>query len=125
MNQDGLSFSSFILHPSSFILRVGPIPAADQAMNGNMAETKQRTRCPAWLVGLLLGGAVLALYARGCGLGFINFDDDDYVTRNAHVQQGLTVDGLCWAITSLDEVNWHPLPWLSLQLDSQVFGTTP
>ncbi len=92
-----------------------------------MAQTKPRDRYPAWLVGLLLGGAVLALYSRACGteLDFINFDDDDYVTTNIHVQQGLTVDGLCWAMTSLEQVNWHPLTWMSLQLDTQLFGTAP
>src|ERR1700722_7089810 len=92
-----------------------------------MAETKQRVRCPVWLVGLLLGGAVLALYARACGteLDFVNFDDDDYVSNNSHVLQGLTTDGLYWALTSREEVNWHPLTWLSLQLDSQLFGTGP
>ena len=91
------------------------------------AETKQGIRCPAWLIGLLLGGAVLALYARACGteLDFINFDDDDYVIRNAHVIRGLTANGFCWAFTSREEVNWHPLTWLSLQLDSQLFGTGP
>lgn len=92
-----------------------------------MAETKQGAWCPVWLVGLLLGSAVLALYSRACGeeLGFINFDDDDYVITNPHVQQGLTIDGLCWAMTSLEQVNWHPLTWWSLQLDSQLFGLAP
>ncbi|MGH7170353.1 MAG: tetratricopeptide repeat protein, partial [Gemmataceae bacterium] len=92
-----------------------------------MTESKQRARRLAWLVGLLLGGAVLALYSRACGteLDFINFDDDDYVSNNAHVQQGLTIEGLRWAFTSREEVNWHPLTWLSLQLDSRLFGPAP
>jgi tetratricopeptide (TPR) repeat protein len=86
-----------------------------------MAETKQRAGWPAWLVGLLLGGATLALYARACGLDFINFDDDYYVTRNAHVQQGLGA-GLRWAFLSREAVNWHPVTWLSLQLDASLYG---
>ncbi|HEX4609934.1 MAG TPA: tetratricopeptide repeat protein [Urbifossiella sp.] len=90
-----------------------------------MAEQTHQTRVPAWLVGLLLGGVVLGVYARAVGLDFINFDDDDYVTRNEHVRQGLTADGVRWAITSLDEVNWHPVTWLSLQLDTQLFGPGP
>ncbi len=90
-----------------------------------MAETNQRPRWLAWLVGLVLAGAVLALYAQTFGMGFINFDDDDYVSRNAHVLGGLSVEGLGWAFTSRDAVNWHPVTWLSLQLDSQLFGTGP
>lgn len=90
-----------------------------------MIAPQQRVRIPAWLVGILLAGAVLAFYARACGteLNFVNFDDDYYVTANAHVQQGLTADSMCWAFTSLDAVNWHPMTWLSLALDAQLFGT--
>jgi protein O-mannosyl-transferase len=90
-----------------------------------MAETRQAARRPVWLVSLLLTCAVLVLYARACGLSFINFDDDDYVSRNIHVRSGLTREGLWWALTSREDVNWHPLTWLSLQLDSQLFGTAP
>jgi tetratricopeptide (TPR) repeat protein len=73
---------------------------------------------------LLLAGAVLAVYSRtwGADFEFVNYDDDYYVTANAHVQSGLTADGLRWAFTSLDAFNWHPLTWLSLQLDAQWFG---
>jgi tetratricopeptide (TPR) repeat protein len=86
-----------------------------------MAE-KPRRAAPFWAVALCLTAAVVAVYARACDLGFVNFDDDDYVTANAHVQRGLSLGGLGWALTTLDAVNWHPLTWLSLQLDVQLFG---
>ena len=53
---------------------------------------------------------------------FINFDDPDYVTSNAHVQEGLTPGGLAWAFTTGWTNNWHPLTWLSLMLDTDLFG---
>jgi protein O-mannosyl-transferase len=93
----------------------------------SMGINTERVWGPGWLIGLVFAGAVLAVYAPACGgdFGFINYDDDYYVTDNAHVQKGLTAEGLRWAFTSLYDANsWHPLTWLSLQLDSQLFGTS-
>jgi tetratricopeptide (TPR) repeat protein len=57
--------------------------------------------------------------------GFINFDDNHYITENAHVRAGLTWDTVKWAFTTYDAANWHPLTWLSHALDSQLFGMNP
>jgi hypothetical protein len=38
------------------------------------------------------------------------------------VKAGLTVEGLKWDVTSLYVEFWHPLTWLSLMLDTQLFG---
>ncbi len=46
------------------------------------------------------------------GNGFLDCDDPDYVTKNAHVQAGLTWAGVRWAFTSGDAANWFPLTWL-------------
>src|SRR5437764_1463979 len=56
---------------------------------------------------------------------FVNFDDYAYVRDNPHVQAGLTPKGLGWALTSFTALNWHPLTWVSFQLDSQIYGTQP
>ena len=57
--------------------------------------------------------------------GFINYDDDLYVSNNPRVKEGLTIDSVRWALTAADCANWHPLTWLSLQLDAQWFGVGP
>src|SRR3954470_10325161 len=57
--------------------------------------------------------------------GFINFDDNHYITENAHVRAGLCWDTVAWAFTTYDAANWHPLTWLSHALDSQLFGVNP
>src|SRR3954466_6566856 len=57
--------------------------------------------------------------------GFINYDDPDYVTRNAQVTRGLTVDGIVWAFTHVYAANWHPLTWISHMLDCQLYGLNP
>ena len=57
--------------------------------------------------------------------GFIDFDDDLYVTANNVVQQGLTLKGAAWSFTTFHAANWHPLTWLSHMLDVQLFGLNP
>ena len=56
---------------------------------------------------------------------FINFDDDDYVTANAHVNHGLSWDTVKWSFTTYHASNWHPLTWLFHALDVQLFGLNP
>lgn len=56
---------------------------------------------------------------------FVNYDDDEYVTQNSHVQAGLTSEGIVWAFTTTHAANWHPLTWLSHMFDYQLFGPNP
>jgi Flp pilus assembly protein TadD len=75
---------------------------------------------------LFLGVALLlttgAAYWRACTCGLVNYDDAAYVRDNPHVTGGLSRENLAWALTCLYQSNWHPLTWLSLQLDAQLFG---
>jgi tetratricopeptide (TPR) repeat protein len=56
---------------------------------------------------------------------FINFDDNEYVFKNAQVARGLTMEGIVWAFTHVYAANWHPLTWLSHMVDSQLYGLNP
>lgn len=76
------------------------------------------------IIGLALVGITLAAYWPACDNGFV-YDDEFYVVRNTHVQAGLTPASMAWAWTTTDAANWHPLTWLSLQLDCQMFGLAP
>jgi Flp pilus assembly protein TadD len=53
---------------------------------------------------------------------FINFDDNDYVIRNPHVNSGLTLEGIKWAFTAFHANNWHPITWLSHMVDCEIYG---
>lgn len=77
------------------------------------------------VLGLLLVVVTLALYNPVSRNGFVNFDDDRYVTENPQVHAGLRWSTLTWAFTSLDQANWHPLTWLSHALDYQLFKLNP
>src|SRR5207302_1520294 len=53
---------------------------------------------------------------------FVNYDDLDYVTANAHVTSGLSWQNIKWAFTAGFASNWHPLTWMSHMLDCTLFG---
>ena len=74
---------------------------------------------------LILGAlflATFAVYASVAHFDFVNFDDPDYVTNNPHVRNGITPDGLEWALTSGEVANWFPLTRISHILDCEIFG---
>ena len=74
------------------------------------------------LIALLLALATLLVYLPVTRCRFVNFDDDEYITRNPVVQQGLTGAGVAWAFTTRHASNWHPLTWLSHMTDCELFG---
>jgi len=93
-------------------------PAQDK---GALAWIKTRP----WILAIVLVVATMALYYPVSHHPFVNYDDDVYVTANAHVQSGLNWDTVKWALTTYEFVNWHPLTWLSHALDYQMFQLDP
>jgi protein O-mannosyl-transferase len=65
---------------------------------------------------------VLAIFGQTISFDFIRFDEEQYVTQNPHVLSGLTSSSIAWAFTTLDAGFWHPLTWLSLMADAQLYG---
>ena len=77
------------------------------------------------IICLLIIIATLAVYWQIQEHEFINFDDNEYIYENEHVQQGITLEGTIWAFTAYHSNNWHPLTWLSHMLDVELFGLNP
>jgi tetratricopeptide (TPR) repeat protein len=75
-----------------------------------------------WGLGVVLAVATFLTYYRCLDHPFSNYDDPGYVFDNPHVLSGLTRDNLAWAFTTFHFANWHPLTWLSLQLDCTLYG---
>ncbi len=73
------------------------------------------------LICILLAAVTFAVYLPVRNHSFLYYDDDVYVTKNENVQQGLSWQGVKWAFTTGACSNWHPLTWLSLMLDCQLF----
>ena len=81
-------------------------------------------RSPLFLaLGLVL--LTLAGYLPALDNGFVDYDDDQYVTANPRVQEGLSWRGVAWALTARVAGNWHPVTLLSHMLDCQLFGLGP
>jgi len=54
---------------------------------------------------------------------FINFDDDNYITENPWIKNGITLDAIKWAFTTIAVGYWHPLAWFSHILDWSLFSS--
>jgi protein O-mannosyl-transferase len=84
---------------------------------------------------LLAGGVVLLTLIAFWPVqynGFINFDDDIFITQNPAVFSGISWEGLKWAFTIGPRENnekgyytFHPLTWISFMLDCELFGLNP
>ena len=72
-----------------------------------------------------LAMATVVAFLPVVGNGFLEYDDDEYVTLNPHVRSGLTAQGIRWAFTSFRGGTWQPLPWLAYTLVWQLFGLQP
>ena len=72
---------------------------------------------------LLLAVGILCVYGAVLHYPFTVLDDSVYVYNNPHVLAGLTRDGMIWSFGTLEAGFWHPLTWLSLMADSDLYGT--
>src|SRR6185436_10015265 len=93
-----------------------------------MAPSVARSRFEPWPDGVFLLGLLLLPwlpFAQTLHFSFVGFDDQLYVSDNAHVLTGLTWDNVRWAFTTFQTANWHPVTWLSLMLDATIGGSSP
>ncbi len=80
------------------------------------------------LICLALAVLTIAAFWQLKDCGFINFDDNIYVYENAYVQSGFNWNSIGKIFSfelSKTIGHWHPLTWLSLMLDYQIFGLNP
>jgi tetratricopeptide (TPR) repeat protein len=77
------------------------------------------------LICLVLALGTAALYWPITRHPFLEFDDPEYIVGNPHVIGGLSLTNAVWAFTTSEQANWHPLTWLSHQLDYAMFGGDP
>jgi Tfp pilus assembly protein PilF len=74
---------------------------------------------------LFLCAACLVVYLQLINCDFVNYDDELYLTKNQHIQAGVTLKSVIWAFTTGYASNWHPLTWLSHMLDFKLYGLNP
>jgi protein O-mannosyl-transferase len=98
------------------------------------AQTKPMLKTPIGQIGqsrrflLLAAGlvaAVFAVYGQSLRFAYVLIDDPTYVSENPHMRAGLTWDNLAWSFSTFYDGNWIPFTWLSLLLDTSLFGLRP
>ncbi len=77
------------------------------------------------LLGLVLAVAVFVCYSRVIHNQFLIYDDNEYITENAHIKGGMSWGTVKWAFTTFDASNYHPLTWISHAVDCTFFGLSP
>ena len=97
--------------------KVRPKPAARKP-----APTKAGSIWPGLGICLVLLLATLAVYGQVRHYDFVDYDDPDLVSQNAHIRAGVSPQGVEWALTSGDSANWFPVTRLSYLIDYQLFG---
>jgi Flp pilus assembly protein TadD len=75
-----------------------------------------------WAIASALLLLAIAVFVQVRSHDFVNLDDGLYVVDNANVRSGLTADNVRWAFTTGRAANWHPLTWISHQIDVSLFG---
>ena len=85
----------------------------------------EHTNLLAAAVCLFLLLAVVAVFGQTAAFDFVDFDDSIYVYANPELARGIGPSGIAWAFTATRCSNWHPLTWLSLLLDHQLYGQKP
>lgn len=104
------------------LTQTNPAPPAGDAQPGS-GSARPAIR-PVW-ISLLLAAVTLFVFCPVVRFQFVNLDDPVYVTANAQVLKGLTLEGASWALRTGHGGNWHPLTWFSHMLDAQLFGPGP
>jgi len=84
---------------------------------GNISFSKQK-----YFLYVILTVTTLAVFWQVHHFNFISFDDPIYITENIHIRGGITPDSVHWAFSTTHAEFWHPLTWLSLMLDYQLYG---
>jgi tetratricopeptide (TPR) repeat protein len=88
-----------------------------------MSEVAKRKVSIFIYAALILSTLLVFLQVRN--FDFTGYDDNSYIYENPHVLKGITADSIIWAFTTSHTGYWHPLTWLSLMLDCQIFGAKP
>jgi hypothetical protein len=111
-------------------MRQGLTPARSRrdGMRGHREKNPIAHRCGFRIApsgqALLVLASVLLITVRAAGNRFVTLDDGLYLT-NVSALGGLTLRGIAFAFTSVSTLYWHPLAWLSHELDATLFGADP
>jgi Flp pilus assembly protein TadD len=93
----------------------------------SVPDAKLAARSGNWLIRhpfLALSLLVLLVSSPALLNKSVDFDDGLYLGGDTPVHLGLTARGIEFAFTSVNEMYWQPLTWLSFELDETAFGNS-
>lgn len=73
----------------------------------------------------LLTLLIMLVFAQIRHHDYVYYDEFRYISGNDYVLDGLTPSSIRWAFVTNLHSNWHPMTWLSLMLDTELFGAAP
>ena len=73
-------------------------------------------------ISMFLVVTTLCVYFQVGRFEFQIYDTAEYIYENDHVKNGLTIESIRWAFTTIYMSNWHPITWLSHMLDVELYG---
>jgi Tfp pilus assembly protein PilF len=91
---------------------------------GDRIATRNQRVMRLWLLALLAALAAFIVYLPALDNGFLNWDDNRYISANPFMRP-IDTGFVLWAFSTFRASNWHPLTWLSLGLDCSVWGFEP
>ncbi|MGE5663847.1 MAG: hypothetical protein ACM31I_05925, partial [Deltaproteobacteria bacterium] len=74
---------------------------------------------------LVLTAAVLAVFSTVRNYPYLGLDDDRILFGNPVVANGLSVDGIFWALRTMSLTYWQPIPLISHMAAVSAFGLDP
>ncbi|MBF0520564.1 MAG: glycosyltransferase family 39 protein [Nitrospirae bacterium] len=72
---------------------------------------------------IFLVTAIFVIYSEVAHFGFVDYDDNLYVSQNRIVSSGLNHHSLMWAATAVVDSNWLPLTLVSHMMDVSFYGS--
>jgi protein O-mannosyl-transferase len=99
-----------------------PAPGSRPASSVAKASRFAATPAGALILSILLFVTVAWVFLPSIRNGFIDLDDPAFISENGYVSHGFSWAGIGWAFTNSVGGSWHPLTWLSIMLDCQLFG---
>lgn len=97
-----------------------PSSHASSRRHETLPVDRRSRPAPAVVAGVVV--LIALVYWPVAGYEFVNFDDDVHVYQNQFVRTGLTARNAAWAFGIHGPSQWHPLAWLSHQLDCELYG---
>jgi len=88
------------------------------------SEQISTKRTIVWLAPFLVGVVALLVALPTVLNAYVDLDDGPYVLEKT-AYEGLTRESIVFAFTAVRPMYWHPLAWLSHELDTELYGSSP